>query len=212
MLNVLYRGYFFKKRNAQNCVYEMKGGVKVLTLNEALEMASDIEKLPASRDTINRWSRMGVISSAAEKENLGKAGGIKYYYENKLPFEIVTAIRLKENMKLKEIAKARKILDDQKIIKKNGSKQKINILQTKGAKNILDSVNSVIDNKSIDKRLKELKDSVAATLKEKESDQEEVEKKFKIIGEMQLRYDLMKQYLKVYSEVIKEFTELSKVN
>lgn len=183
----------------------------MLTLNEALEMASDFEKLPASRDTINRWSRLGVISSAVEKENLGKAGGIKYYYPNRLPLEIVTAIRLKNNMKLKEIAKARKILDDQKIIEVNGSKQKINILQTKGAKDILDSVNSVIDNNSIDKRLEELKNSVAAAIKEKESDQE-VETMFKIIGEMQSRYDLLKQYLKVYSEVVKEFSELSKAN
>lgn len=79
----------------------------MIALKEARQLVADSigeEKTP-TKSSLQTWVHKGVISGVESKTYTAK--GLKAYYPERLPVEIITALSLKKRYNLKDIAKAR---------------------------------------------------------------------------------------------------------
>lgn len=165
----------------------------MLSLKEAREKVINVigeGKTPA-HTTLRSWANKGVISGVVEGDNKGAI------YKNSLPAEIITAIELKKDFNLKEIANMRNLLfkeiefDD--LTAYEAAEEYVRLAWNVESENKLKNIKEKINNGISAKETKKI-------IEKFEKDQELRKKK----GEYLKVYIISKQKLNEFKEVIRE--------
>jgi len=84
----------------------------MIKLKEAKKIVDDLIdnndiKLP-SNSTLRRWAMNGLITKVEEFEKLGRTGGRIGLYDDTLPLQIYTVLKLKNDLELKKVSERNK--------------------------------------------------------------------------------------------------------
>lgn len=88
---------------------------RIVTLDEGIEKASlyiDKSWIPA-RSTISSWITKGAITKPYDRQNLGRAGGVKGIFTSILPIEIavIAYLKTKEGISIKELSRTKELVE-----------------------------------------------------------------------------------------------------